>query len=289
MGKGWNSYFSRISSFALISPWLLPPDLQIKIKTDPWGRFEHSSIAYNLSLLLLPKVSKAPPPCEIYLENNPEDCQVQNHLQGTSSQTEKAQKTSGRAKAIQDPKLRECSGNWEVRKPTRMRFGGVPGWKTLILCRTKIEVCCGGSLPARLFHIWLHTYDGSSTPNVGGVCQGQVHHCLLLALEYHIMSWKWALIKPWSWSGQSRDQSNTLDLSNLSSASSERTAWIMGTFELPVTGEWSIHTNHHGRGGCVADPHGEEGRGKHEAKHQVCWPCSLVWLLQMFLHHPQTT
>ena len=37
--------------------------------------------------------------------------------------------TSGRANAIQDPKLRLCSGNWEERKPTRMRFGGVPGYR----------------------------------------------------------------------------------------------------------------------------------------------------------------
>ena len=39
--------------------------------------------------------------------------------------------------------------------------------------------------------------------------------------------------------------------------------------------KWLNDTNHHGRGGGVADPHGEEGRGQHEAEHQVCWSRSL--------------
>ena len=35
------------------------------------------------------------------------------------------------------------------------------------------------------------------------------------------------------------------------------------------------HRDHHGRGGGVADPHGEEGGGKHEPEHQVGWTCSV--------------
>ena len=35
------------------------------------------------------------------------------------------------------------------------------------------------------------------------------------------------------------------------------------------------HRDHHGRGGGVADPHGEEGGGKHEPEHQVGWTRSL--------------
>ena len=36
------------------------------------------------------------------------------------------------------------------------------------------------------------------------------------------------------------------------------------------------HRDHHGRGGGVADPHGEEGGGKHEPEHQVGWTRSLA-------------
>ena len=37
----------------------------------------------------------------------------------------------------------------------------------------------------------LTTYDGSGAPNVGGVGQGQEHHCLLLALHCEIRLWSW--------------------------------------------------------------------------------------------------
>ena len=33
--------------------------------------------------------------------------------------------------------------------------------------------------------------------------------------------------------------------------------------------------HHHGCGGGIADPHGEEGGGKHEPEHQVGWTRSL--------------
>ena len=36
------------------------------------------------------------------------------------------------------------------------------------------------------------------------------------------------------------------------------------------------HRDHHGRGGGVADPHGEEGGGQHEPEHQVGWTRSLA-------------
>ena len=161
----------------------------------------------NKSSSLPPKVSKASPPCEIYLENDPEDCKVHQHLEnlwkGSFSEQHRQflqndnlisqVRTSGKAKAIHDPKLRECSGNCAVRKPTRMRFGGVPG--QFLFAKESEEHDCDTDIGQKrkiliveMGEIVDDTYDGSSASNVGRVGHGQIHHSLLLPANHDVRS-----------------------------------------------------------------------------------------------------